>query len=47
MILPDPYPTVALALAEDISGGDLTALAGTIDAFEGDEAGFHGDGFRM
>ena len=25
MILPDPYPTVALALAEDISGGDLTA----------------------
>ena len=25
MTLPDPHPTVALALAEDIGGGDLTA----------------------
>jgi len=25
MTLPDPYPTVALALAEDVGGGDLTA----------------------
>lgn len=25
MTLPDPHPTVALALAEDVSGGDLTA----------------------
>ncbi len=25
MILPDPNPTVALALAEDVGGGDLTA----------------------
>ena len=25
MTMPDPNPTVALALAEDVGGGDLTA----------------------
>jgi hypothetical protein len=37
----------APGLDQGDGGGDLAALAGTVNAFKGDEAGFHGCCFRI